>query len=204
VRALQTEVNQIGFVGSLATPVAGFHAARLGQGRGGAHEGRHARGWGHPNPWRQRLRAAPSRDERSRPSSRRDPPGGGAGRAAEGGQVTAQGGCDRRAWLSHDFGWSVQFHHSAARRRSQRSPGDGEGAAEAGREHRPAGQPRLHSAHACCVHGPPLHRARLAATLGQPRPAGHQPLHRPDVGRWPRAAGVCAGPLLRAKRPRPS
>ena len=39
------------------------------QGRGGAHEGRHARAWGHPNPWRQRLRATPSSDELSRPSS---------------------------------------------------------------------------------------------------------------------------------------
>ena len=67
------------------------------QGRGGAHEGRHARGWRHPNPWRQRLRATPSGDELSRPSSRRDPPGGGAGRAAEGGQVASQGSADRRA-----------------------------------------------------------------------------------------------------------
>ena len=34
--------------------------------RGGAYEGRHARGWGHPNPWRQRLRATPSGNELSR------------------------------------------------------------------------------------------------------------------------------------------
>ena len=39
-------------------------------GEGGAHEGRHDRGWGHPNPWRQRLRATPSGDELSRISSR--------------------------------------------------------------------------------------------------------------------------------------
>ena len=54
--------------------LARLRAARLGrrgaQGRGGAHEGRHARGWGHPNPWRQRLRATPSGDERSRVTSR--------------------------------------------------------------------------------------------------------------------------------------
>ena len=42
------------------------------QGRGGAHEGRHARGWGYPNPWRQWLRATPSGDERSRVTSQRD------------------------------------------------------------------------------------------------------------------------------------
>ena len=36
------------------------------QGRGGGQEGRHARGWGHPNPWRQRLRATPSGNELSR------------------------------------------------------------------------------------------------------------------------------------------
>ena len=39
------------------------------QGRGGAHEGRHARGWGHPNPWHQRLRATPSGDELCRVTS---------------------------------------------------------------------------------------------------------------------------------------
>ena len=37
---------------------------------GGAHEGRHARGWGQANPWRQRHRATPSGDELPRPSSR--------------------------------------------------------------------------------------------------------------------------------------
>ena len=36
---------------------------------GGAHEGRRARGWGHPNSWRQRLRTIPSGDELSRPTS---------------------------------------------------------------------------------------------------------------------------------------
>ena len=54
--------------------LARLRAARLGrrgaQGRGGAHEGRHARGWGHPNPWRQRLRATPSGDELSHVNSR--------------------------------------------------------------------------------------------------------------------------------------
>ena len=55
---------------------ARLRAARLGRrprqglGRGGAHEGRHARGWGHTNPWRQRLRATPSGDELSRITSR--------------------------------------------------------------------------------------------------------------------------------------
>ena len=55
-------------------------AALRAQGRGGAHEGRHARGWGFPNPWRQRLRAIPSGDELTRIiTSQRDPLGGGAG-----------------------------------------------------------------------------------------------------------------------------
>ena len=49
--------------------------------RGGAHEGRHARGRGFPNPWRQRLRATPSGDELSRITSPRDHPVGAAGRA---------------------------------------------------------------------------------------------------------------------------
>ena len=52
--------------------LARLRAARLGRrraGRGGAHEGRHARGWGHPNPSRQRLQATPSSDERSRITS---------------------------------------------------------------------------------------------------------------------------------------
>ena len=47
-------------------------AARLGggaHGRGGAHERLHARGWGHPNPWRRRSRPYPSSDELSFPSS---------------------------------------------------------------------------------------------------------------------------------------
>ena len=64
--------------GSLSTPsvaalgLLGFalrDSAAAPKARGGAHEGRHARGWGHPNPSRQRLRATPGGDELSRITS---------------------------------------------------------------------------------------------------------------------------------------
>ena len=45
---------------------------------GGEHEGRHACGWGQPNPWRQRLRATPTGEMSSpgsRPTSQRDSTG---------------------------------------------------------------------------------------------------------------------------------
>ena len=68
------------------------------QGRGDTHGGdRQARGRVHSSPPCQRRPPTPSSDERSRPSSRRDPPVGAAGRAAEGGQVAAQGRAGRRA-----------------------------------------------------------------------------------------------------------
>ena len=56
-------------------------------------EGRRARGAARsrvrpPSPWRQRLRATPSGDECSRGTSQRDPPVGGAGRAAEGSTIS--------------------------------------------------------------------------------------------------------------------
>eukprot|EP00964_Phaeocystis_antarctica_P115396 scaffold79376_cov70-Phaeocystis_antarctica.AAC.2 len=160
--------------------------------RGGAHERLHARVRGHRSPHRQRHRA-PSSDELSRITSHRDPPVGAAGRAAEGGQVAAQGRAGRRLPNSK-YQRSAHKLVPAAHRRRQRPPGDGEDAAEARRERRPANQPRLHRAHVCCGLRLPLHRARPPAALGQPRPAGHRRRHRPDAGCCRRARGVRAGP----------
>ena len=62
-----------------------------------AHDRLHARGRGHPSPERQRCRATPSSDELRPSSYGRDLTVGAAGRAAEGGQVAAQGRAGRRA-----------------------------------------------------------------------------------------------------------
>eukprot|EP00964_Phaeocystis_antarctica_P004345 scaffold2360_cov62-Phaeocystis_antarctica.AAC.2 len=146
---------------------------------GGQHRGARGRPTGR---WRARLGA------------RRDPRVGPARRAAEGGQVAAQGRAGQRAQLYYNFTRSDLNLRPAARLRYQRPAGGGEGAAEARRERRPAKQPRLHLAHGCGAERPHLRRAPPPAALGQPWPAGHRRHHCPDGGRRQRVRGVRAGP----------
>ena len=89
-------------------------------------------------------------------------------RAAEGGQVAAQGRGGRRARLCYRCRGRPTTS-SCCWPPWPRPPGDGEGAAEARRERRPAEQ--LRHAHECCVLRPP---PSCCSALGQPRPAGQK------------------------------